>query len=84
MLPTLKTGEKIRCIWIAQDVGKAAPADYHVDEASFSADGTRTAGTFTLSKPKAGWPEGKYRAEIFLGTELVAKLPFMIEKLRGD
>jgi hypothetical protein len=82
--PTLKEGEKIRCIWIAEDVGKSAPKNYIVGETSVTAEGTPSSGTLTLSKPKAGWPEGKYRAEIFLETELVATLSFTIEKLRGD
>jgi hypothetical protein len=81
---TLKTGETIRCTWIAEDVGKSAPANYHVDEASTKANESQTEGIFTLSKPKAGWPPGKYRAEIYVGTQLVEALPFTIEKLRGD
>jgi hypothetical protein len=81
---SLSPGAKIRCVWIAEDVGKAAPADYHVDEASLTADDARASGTFTLSKPKNDWPEGKYRAEIFVGTELTETLPFTIEKARGD
>jgi hypothetical protein len=80
----LNADDKIRCVWIAEDVGKAAPANYHVDEAVTTANESQTAGVFTLSKPKAGWPEGKYRVEIYLGTQLVATLPFTIEKLRGD
>jgi hypothetical protein len=77
-------GSKIRCIWIAENVGSAAPANYHVDEATTTANESQAAGTFALSKPKAGWPEGKYRVEIYLGTQLVETLPFTIEKLRGD
>ncbi|MGI9114009.1 MAG: hypothetical protein ACR2FX_03060 [Chthoniobacterales bacterium] len=80
----LSAGEKIRCIWIAEDVGAAAPANYHVDETSFTADGPNASGTFTLSKPKKGWPEGKYRVEIYAGTQLAATLAFSIEALRGD
>ena len=80
----LNVGDKIRCVWIAEDVGKAAPSNYHVDEAVTTANESQTSGVFTLSKPKADWPEGKYRVEIYLGTQLVATLPFTIEKLRGD
>lgn len=80
----LSAGEKIRCIWIAEDVGKAAPADYHVDEAVTTTNESQTHGVFALSKPKSDWPEGKYRAEIYVGTKLVETLPFTIEKARGD
>ena len=82
--PSLPAGAKIRCVWIAEDVGKAAPANYHVDETSFTTTEIRSSGTFTLSKPKTDWPEGKYRAEVFVGTRLALTLPFTIEKLRGD
>jgi hypothetical protein len=81
---SLNAGDKIRCIWIAEDVGKAAPVNYHVDEAVTTANESQTTGMFTLSKPKADWPEGKYRVEIYVGTELVAMLPFTIERPRGD
>ncbi len=81
---SFSAGEKIRCIWIAEDVGRAAPANYHVDEASYIAGGGRASGAFTLTKPKKDWPEGKYRAEIYVGTQLVETLPFTIEKARGD
>jgi hypothetical protein len=80
----LNASDKIRCIWIAEDVGKAAPANYHVDEAVATANESQTTGAFTLSKPKADWPEGKYRVEVYVGTELVATLPFTIEKPPGD
>jgi hypothetical protein len=80
----LPADTKIRCVWIAQNVGSAAPANYHVDEATTTANELQTAGIFTLSKPKAGWPEGEYRVEIYVGTRLVETLPFTIEKPRGD
>ena len=80
----LNTGDKIRCVWIAENVGKAAPANYHVDETVTTANESQTTGVVTLSKPKAGWPAGKYRAEIYVGTQLVAVLAFTIEELRGD
>jgi hypothetical protein len=80
----LNIGDKIRCVWIAEDVGKAAPGNYHVDEAVTTANELTTTGMFTLSKPKADWPEGKYRAEIYVATQLVVTVPFTIEKLRGD
>jgi hypothetical protein len=80
----LSAGSKIRCVWIAESVGSSAPANYHVDEATATANESQAAGTFTLSRPKAGWPEGKYRVEIYVGTRLVETLLFTIEKPRGD
>lgn len=77
-------GRMLRCIWIAEDVGDAAPKDYHVDEASFILDQSHPSGLFTLSKPKNGWPAGKYRAELYVGDKLVETVSFTIEQQRGD
>ncbi|MEY2491259.1 MAG: hypothetical protein QOH24_210 [Verrucomicrobiota bacterium] len=80
---TLTPGEKIRCVWIAEDVGDAAPANYQVDETSTKADDVRAFGTFTLSRPKKGWPIGKYRIEIYAGDKLAETVRFTIAKA-GD
>jgi hypothetical protein len=77
---TLNPGDKIRCVWIAEDVGDAAPANYQVNEASTKASETRGFGTFTLSQPIKGWPTGKYRAEIYVGDKLAETIKFTIEK----
>ena len=76
----LNAEDKIRCVWIAEDVGTAAPANYQVSEASTNASETRGFGTFTLSRPIKGWPIGKYRAEIYLGDKLAETIRFTIEK----
>ncbi len=77
---TLQKGDKIRCVWIAEDVGDVAPKNYKVDETSTTADGPRGSGTFTLSKPNKGWPVGKYRAEFYQGDQLVETVRFEIAK----
>jgi hypothetical protein len=77
---TLTSGENIRCVWIAEDVGDAAPANYQVNETSTKADDVRAFGTFTLSRPNKGWPIGKYRAEIYVGDKLAETVRFTIEK----
>jgi hypothetical protein len=77
---TLTPGENIRCVWIAEDVGDAAPANYQVNETSTKADDVRAFGTFTLSRPNKGWPIGKYRAEIYVGDKLAETVRFTIEK----
>jgi hypothetical protein len=76
----LQKGDKIRCVWIAEDVGDVAPKDFKVDETSTTADGARAFGTFTLSKPNKGWPVGKYRVEFYEGDKLVEAVRFQIEK----
>jgi hypothetical protein len=77
---TLQNGDKIRCVWIAEDVGDVAPKNYKVNETSTTAGGPRASGTFSLSKPNAGWPVGKYRAEFYKGDQLVETVKFEIVK----
>jgi hypothetical protein len=77
---TLAKGDKIRSVWIAEDVGEVAPPNYKLDEASVDADGPRAFGTFTITKPTKGWPVGKYRLEIYQGDNLVETVKFDISK----
>lgn len=77
---TLQKGDKIRSVWIAEDVGDVAPKNYKLDEASTTADGPRAFGTFTITKPNKGWPVGKYHVDLYRGDELVETLTFEIAK----
>ncbi|MDQ2868488.1 MAG: hypothetical protein M3R59_08795 [Verrucomicrobiota bacterium] len=72
---------KLRCVWIAEDVGDAAPKDYHVEETSLVP--SEPAGAFIVSRPTDGWPPGKYRVELYAGERLAATAAFTIED-RGD
>lgn len=76
----LHEGDKMRAVWIAEDVGEAAPKDYKITEALTSADGPQAAGTFTLTRPTNGWPAGKYRVEIYDGDQIAETLRFDISK----
>lgn len=76
----LQEGDKIRCVWIAENVGNAAPENYKVEETSITAAEPRASGTFTLSKPTKDWPVDKYRAELYRGDQLVETLKFEIVK----
>jgi hypothetical protein len=51
-------GDKIRGVWIAEDVGGAAPANSKIDEKTVTMDGDTDDGDFSLSKPTKGWPAG--------------------------
>jgi hypothetical protein len=77
---TLQKGDKIRGVWIAEDVGDVAPPNYKMDEVTLTADGPRAFGTFTMTKPTKGWPIGKYRVEFYQGDQLVETLKFEIAK----
>jgi len=76
---TLTKGEKVRAVWLAEDVGDAAPKDTKIDEYTVEAAGPKSEGTMSLSKPDAGWPVGKYRVELYVGDELKLKVPFTIQ-----
>ena len=80
---TLTPGDKVRCVWIAEDVGDAAPPNYQINETSTKADDVRAFGTFSLSRPNNGWPPGKYRVEIYVGEKLAETLRFTIEPASG-
>lgn len=73
-----KQGDELRGLWIAEDVGEAAPANTKIDEAKINADQADFFGAFSISKPTKGWPVGKYRVEIYAGNELATTVKFAI------
>ena len=77
-----KSGDKLRGVFIADDVGDAAPAGYKIDEATLTADGDNYSGEFSMSKPDNGWPVGKYHVEIYVGDDLATKVKFTIKSAK--
>jgi hypothetical protein len=73
-----KKGNSLRGVWIAEDVGEAAPKETKIDESSLVADKDNFVGSFSISKPTKGWSLGKYRVEIYSGSELATKVKFKI------
>lgn len=71
----VKPGTTVRAVWIAEDVGKVAPPNFKIAEAS---DAAAVSGSFYLTKPNNGFPIGKYRLEIYLGAELARTVPFTV------
>ena len=74
-----RKGDTFRAVWIAEDVGAAAPKETKIDEGTLAADADNFAAAFSLSKPTNGWPVGKYRTEIHLGDKLASTSKFSIE-----
>ncbi len=72
-------GDKLRGVWIAVDVGDAAPANTKIDESTLTADQDDFYGAFSLTKPTKGWPVGKYRVDIYNGDELATSVKFTIK-----
>lgn len=73
-----RDGDKIRAVWIADDVGDVAPKGFKIDEKTFIAEGDTSDGEFSLSKPD-GWPVGQYHIEIYVNDELATKVKFTIK-----
>lgn len=79
----LKEGDKVRSVWIADDVGEAAPKNTKIDEATVTATDDK-AGTFSISKPDKGWPAGKYHVDLYIGDKLAETLKFTITADEDD
>ncbi|MDQ6624874.1 MAG: hypothetical protein M3Y69_01855 [Verrucomicrobiota bacterium] len=74
----VKAGDKIRAVWIAEDVGDAAPKGTKIDEATLTAAQDNPSDAFSLSKPTKGWPLGKYKVEFYDNDKLAETLRFTI------
>ena len=61
---------KIRVVWIAENIGEAAPPNYTIDESTTTASDPNSHGIFTLSRPENGWAPGDYRVEFYLDDAL--------------
>jgi hypothetical protein len=76
----LQAGDEIRAVWIAEDVGDASPKETKIGERLFTVYKADENGSISLSRPRGRvWPVGKYRAEIYIGKNLVDALRFTIE-----
>ena len=73
-------GDKLRGVWIADNVGDAAPANTKIDEKT-SDPGRRhqRRRVFVLKNPTKGWPAGKYHLDIYVNDKLATTEKFTIE-----
>ena len=85
---SIEVGDVLRGVWIAEDVGNAAPKNTKIDEASITIKSEADkSGAFSLTKPNNGWPVGDYRVEIYLGKNITETVKFQIsndEEPDGD
>ena len=72
-------GDKLRGVWIADDVGEAAPASTTIDESTLTLEGDTDNGDFSCTKPNKGWPAGKYHVDIYANDKLATTVKFTIE-----
>jgi hypothetical protein len=77
---SLRTGAKIRAVWVAENVSGAASPNYTVDEATAVANSPDAHGVFTLSRPDEGWIPGDYRVDIYLDADLIDSAKLKITK----
>jgi hypothetical protein len=76
----LQAGDKIRTVWIAEDVGQTAPKESKIAERAAVVYKSDENGVFSLSRPgDRSWPVGTYRTEIYIGNQFVQALRFTIE-----
>ena len=62
----LRKGEKVKAVWIAENIGEDFPPDYKIDEATATVESPNTHGVFTLARPEVGWAIGEYRVEFYV------------------
>ena len=74
----LHAGDKLRGVWIAEDVGDAAPPGTKIDEKTVDSPGESATGNFSLSKPDKGWPVGKYKLDVYVNDKLVTTEKFSV------
>lgn len=76
----LHAGDKIRAVWIAEDVGDVAPKEAKITEGNVVVYKPNADGAFSLSRPPGQvWPVGKYRLHIYIGDALTETVKFTIE-----
>ena len=76
----LSPGDKIRGVWIADDVGDAAPANFKIQETALTAQDATLDAQFSMTKPGA-WARGDYHVEIYVNDQLAAKVKFSVKPL---
>jgi hypothetical protein len=76
----LQAGDRVEAVWLAEDVGLAAPKHSKITKFAVTAYKPDDDGAFVLERPKGGWPPGKYRLEAYLNGRLMQRIEFSIEK----
>ena len=72
-------GDKLRAVWIADDVGDAAPAHTKIAEKTMTMEGVPNEGSFSCTKPSKNWPAGKYHVDIYANDKLITTARFTVE-----
>lgn len=76
----LSPGDKIRGVWIADEVGDAAPPNFKIQETALIAQDTSLDAQFSLTKPGA-WARGDYHVDIYVNDKLATKVKFSVKPI---
>ncbi len=79
-LVDVASGAKLSSDWVAEDTGGVAPANYKIDSVTLDKGMLINVATFSLSKPTAGWPVGKYRVDLFIDGKPSGSVHFKVAK----
>ena len=76
----LAVGDKIKSVWIAEDIGDAGPKETKILEGGANVYKSDEEGAFSLSRPAYKvWPLGRYRVEIYINGGLADLVKFSIK-----
>jgi hypothetical protein len=75
----LAVGDKIEVVWIAEDIGDAAPKETKILEGNVKVYKPDDEGAFSLSRPRGRvWPVGKYRVDLYINGTIAELMKFTI------
>ena len=78
---SLAAGDRIKAIWIAEDIGDAGPKESKILEAAATVYKSNEHGAFSLSRPTGkNWPVGKYTVAIYINGSLAQRAKFRINQ----
>ncbi len=81
----VKAGERYQAVWTAVDTHGLAPANFKIDERSYTVEKSLQGSDvwivqYTLSKPTKGWPQGAYHVQLQApDNSVIAQQDFVIE-----
>ena len=78
---SLEAGDKIKAVWIAEDIGEAAPKESKILEGELKVYKPDEDGAFYVSRPSGKiWPVGKYAVIIYINGNLAQRAKFTIRQ----
>ena len=75
----LEVGDRIRVVWVAEDVGEANPKETKISEKTVMTLKRNEEGSLFLARPGGRtWPIGKYRVDFFINDKFSQAVKFTI------